>query len=133
MQINLSAALWLLADLNIKVMGGIRIVYRLSAKLDDHVFLSVATHDRNGQCCPAQVQERTFETKITLAISVVCKRIEEPGRQRLKTKAVFFPRNFDIYLAGSRTPESYNFNSHRSERLNCFPRTGFLNLFNYPV
>jgi hypothetical protein len=36
------------------------------------------------------VQARIFETKITLAIGVVCKGIEEAGRQRLKTKAAVF-------------------------------------------
>ena len=83
---------------------------RLSAKLDDHVLLNVATHDRKGQYCPAQVQARTFETKITLAISVVCIGIEKTGRLRLKTEAVdFFPQNIDTYLSGSRTPESDNF------------------------
>jgi hypothetical protein len=46
----------------------------------------------------------------------------------MKAKAAVFlpPRKVDTYLAGSRTPESDNFNSHRSERLSAFPELGFL-------
>jgi hypothetical protein len=41
-----------------------------------------------------------------------------------------FVRKVGTYLGGFRTPESDNFNSHRSERLKRFTRTGLLNFFN---
>lgn len=45
--------------------GGIRIVniiLTFIGQTGHHVLLNVAIHDRNGQCCPAKVQARTFET-----------------------------------------------------------------------